>query len=227
MTIRFHFMLVAVVLSLSVQLLAARAPVTESGAIEFRFNNPREDVVVTYGQLAQRVVSSRAQFFGRLTASMQADLWTLHIQYFVEDRDELTARQLIVVADALRFIRSNPFSVAEDDPERTAKVDIPIANLARRALASFGAEEAFAAFAHLGPNDSTRLGVVEPMSQAVVGTGVMPDCECATTDDWCCVGPDCATSPTPKCHGAIDRCLPHSGCGRFWQSACNGLRRIV
>lgn len=198
--------------------------------IQFSFSNPRGDVVIAYARISAEYGVNRSQAFARLSPTMQADVWMLHLDYFLQDHDDLTVRQRAVIDEAIRFIESGPFKVAQESQAWIENVEIS-KHLGERALTAFGPDLAYETFAHLGPHDpysnlASFPGVGLPRFDAGASSpaplgGPMPDCECATDDDWCCVG-DCPTSSTPKCHPNLDHCMPHIGCGWFWQSACNG-----
>jgi hypothetical protein len=198
--------------------------------------NARGDVIATYGRISEASGAERGRLFSMMSPTMQADLWMLHLEYFLEDHEELTLRQRIVIHEAMGFITSGALSISRDDPEWPTRVQVPLNQLEFRMIAELGKALAYEAAAHLGPPetyswDSSVVHVVpmEHLDSQISKLRPKPldfDCECATTDDWCCVF-DCLTSPTPKCHPSSgippDSCTFNKGCGWLMQSSCNGM----
>ena len=200
--------------------------------LPFKTNNPRADVMVAYARISGQIGVNRSRMFDRLPPMMQADLWVLHLDFFVQDHEELTIRQRAVVYQAVRFIENDAFNTTPTEEARQARVATPLKSLVQRAIAEFGPALAYEAFGHLGPPDPYSTlgklqgiaipGVVQEAGVVARPSGTpLPDCECSTDSDLCCLG-DCPTSSTPTCHRNIDKCTPTTGCGWFWLSSCNG-----
>ncbi len=225
---RQRFLACFLLTSLATVSAFAVRPSRESSSPELSFSNPIANVITVYGQISQRSGPDRNSLFSRLPATMKADVWMLHLKYFLDDHYDLTPRQLGVVYEGAGFIAAGAFNVDRDDPSWNTKVNLPLKNFETRALAAFGGKLAFAAFAHLGAEEPDQImfttlpRVTLGSGDVSVAGGSMPACECSTQDDWCCVG-DCLTSPSPKCHAATDRCTPHTDCGWFFLSGCNGF----
>jgi len=198
-------------------------------------SNARGDVIVAYGRISEVSGSERGRLYSTMSPTMQADLWILHLQYFLEDHEELTVRQRTVIYEALRFIASGALSVKRDDPEWLTKVQEPASQLESRMIAALGYGLAREAAAHLGPPEAyiVNLSVVgryqdsQPPKLESQTSKFMPkplnaNCECSAGDDWCCVA-DCTTSPTPRCHAGMYECTETRGCGWLWLSACDGM----
>jgi len=217
-------------------LILATVPVfaAQQSSLPERLINARGDVIATYGRISEASGTERGRLFSMMSPAMQADLWVLHLEYFLEDHEELTPRQRIVIHEAIRFITSGALSISLDDPEWPTRVQMPLKQLELRMTAELGRRLAFEAAAHLGPSEAyiwnqSNVHVVTLQDAQISKLKPKPldfNCECATTDDWCCVF-DCLTSPTPVCHPSNgvppDSCTFTKGCGWFMQSACNGM----
>src|SRR5438128_2244818 len=82
--------------------------------VQFQLNNPRSDVLIAYARISEEFGSNRSRTFNRLSPSMQADVWVLHLDFFLQDHEELTIRQRAVIYDAIRFIASGPFEPTQN-----------------------------------------------------------------------------------------------------------------
>ena len=191
-------------------------------------NNSRGNVIVAYGRISEVSGSERGRLYSTMSPTMQADLWILHLQYFLEDHEQLTPRQRAVIYDAIRFLASGVLSIKRDDPEWQTKVQEPSKQLESRMKMTLGYSLAREATAHLGHPEPYIVSVTpvgqyqESHASRFIPKPLNATCECAAGDDWCCVG-DCLTSSTPRCHAGLYECIETRGCGWFWQDACDGM----
>lgn len=189
--------------------------------------NSRSEVIVAYGKISERSDMQRKMLFTTMSTSMRSDLWILNLEYFLEDHEELNARQRVVVYDLMRFLASGALSISHDDPEWRPMVQMPLKALEYHVKAALGDKLALEATAQLGPADYGSISALPPEVWGSPNRGVRSEtasCECSVSSDWCCVG-DCPTSPTPRCHRSGDPlgCTESTGCGFLWQYACDGI----
>lgn len=187
--------------------------------------NSPSAVVGTYAQLSTMAMAQRHATFGALPAPMKEDVWSLHLQFFLEDHPDLSSPERAVLLEALGFFASGALETDRSAPAWAARVEQPLRELEQhaRSLAS----------PQLVVRALTELGVPEPVRRLrLVGNarlqndfGDILDCECSTSSNYCCFL-DCATSPTPTCRrpqqGQFCAAQP-DGCGFGWMYPCNGI----
>ena len=177
--------------------------------------NPRAAVATTYAQLSTQRLMDRKALYATLPASMQSDLWALHLSYFLEEQQDLTPAERSLVFEALGLVEAGLLEMPRSSP-----ASISSAAEFDRHVRQLGSRRVFDAL--------TLLGGPE-IHIAVKAHGMETDwlpgdnCECATGWDLCCFG-DCPTSTTPNCHpSGRPWCIAVHGCGWLWRYDCDGI----
>jgi hypothetical protein len=153
--------------------------------------------------------ANQKELYFALPPSLRADVWTLHLEAFVQPESDLIAAQKSVVYEAIGLIAAGAL---DDDVQLPPEVEN--AFLAR-IRANFAPALATSIFASLGRTGRTRTGT--PGEKGRIGVNV-PECSCSTKSNWC----DSVTNPEPYCKTLL-RCMSTpDGCGTFWQYACDG-----
>jgi hypothetical protein len=199
------------------------AAVIAQQPVSVPLRNPEAAVVATYGQLSLMPMTQRRQLYAVLPAPMREDLWSLHLTYFLADHPELRAADRAVIFEALGLCQSGALETPESSSEWTARVSQPILQLAAHAKGAPGADILTSALTRLGGPDMPEVKSRQTLQTDDFGS---MDCECNTTNSYCCIGPECWTSPTPNCRRPQRpfRCAASAtGCGWVWSDPCNGI----
>jgi hypothetical protein len=168
--------------------------------------NNRQQLPRSYPDLAALPSAFRSAVYQELTPAERSAAWVAHL---VSHRaPTLTTEQSAVLRAAL-VLAADPTNFA-NRPAAPA-----VAELADRANAAFGIDQARAIFATLGPSDgaATRTSGTTSATAAtgVTAAAVAASCQCSTVSDYC--GGRCQSGG----------CTPRSpGCGFLYQYACNG-----
>lgn len=182
--------------------------------------NARAVVATAYAQLSTQPTAQRRAMYAAMPADMQADLWAIHLSYFLADHDDLRPEERAVILEALGIVQSGLLEIDRTSPAWAYSVGRATQQLDKHVQLS-GSKVVFDAL--------TRLGGPPVYSFAKAGslrTDYLPgdECECSTQDgDFCCFG-DCPTTTTPRCHrSGRPWCIPAHGCGWFWLGDCDGI----
>jgi hypothetical protein len=190
-------------LLVSLPILAQRAP-------RVPLREPFADVMAMYDRLSERDEAARQEFCAEVSASMKADLWTVHLAQYLDDHPELTASQQAIIHQALGLIATGIF---ERDMASKRVED----QLLGQIKAHFTPPVARDIFMRLGPSTRSRN---DGPGRRIVTNAL--DCDCSTESDWC----DTITNPNPKCKAPAtpQGCTPRSCCcGTLWLYSCDGL----
>jgi hypothetical protein len=187
--------------------------------ISVPLRNPRAAVDSTYAQIASRPLADRRSLYATLPASMQDDLWSLQLSYFLEEHPDLDPAQKALVFEALGLFQSGLLEADRSSATWRTSTLAAVEQLEGRARIE-GSKGLMDALSQLGGpeivNPTTRAGGIR--SEISVGG----ECECSTVSDYCCFL-DCPTSPWPNCHRTRPYCYPTHGCGLGWVYDCNGI----
>lgn len=177
--------------------------------------NPRAAVATTYAQLSTQRLMDRKVLYASLPASMQSDLWALHLSYFLEEQQDLTAPERSLIFEAIGLIETGLLELPRSSPESASS-----AAEFDRHVRQLGSRRVFDALTQLGgPELHFTVKAHGLRTEWEPGD----DCECSTDSDYCCFG-DCPTSTTPNCHrSGRPWCIAVHGCGLFWSFDCDGI----
>ena len=89
----------------------------QMSAADISLTNPRADVMAAYGRISQAAGLERKSLYADMPESMQSDLWLLHLQYFLEDHEELLPGQQAVIREAMQFVANGGLKMRMDNPE--------------------------------------------------------------------------------------------------------------
>ncbi|WP_405753472.1 bacteriocin fulvocin C-related protein (plasmid) [Streptomyces sp. NBC_00012] len=159
------------------------------------------DAVIAYNLEYRRAI------YRELPASARRQLWLEQLQRYRADHPSLTAEQhhaldhITAIAEkestfAPRRVASHSARKEEQDVKETA-------------VQAFGHDEAYAILASLGPS-------TPPDPLAITARPIA--CTCSDESDWC-------TNDTYCKKNASSCDVTGSGCGQFWEWACNGRCR--
>jgi len=185
----------------------------------------RDDVGRIYEDLQSSAPAERREIYGSLPAALKSAVWTKHFLDTLARHPELTVPQRDVIQFGLTLLKSNVLDTDPSDPNRAALVDAPLQELAARAQRVFTPELAYEVFADFGSR-TTPVDGAERLPAAASKTVRHPKpttstCECSLFSDYCQAfrggmnGWYC--SQIGGCY------LSSTGCGTFWEYACNGM----
>lgn len=179
----------------------------------------REEVLSYYDALADLTLQERKSLLSTLPASLQQDLWILHLQRFLAGHPELTIEQRSIVYEGIGLMAAG--LIESRDPN--VSVDARVQHLDRRARVTYSRALMAEAFIELGGPSPHRVDVAAANNRPFRATANSEgsECHCASTSDycdwWCGNNYFCALRmPGPR------GCTWHLGCGTFWQYWCDG-----
>lgn len=189
--------------------------------IAVELHNERADVLAVYAYVRTLSADEAKAHYRTQRAPMQEDLWSVHLERFVDQHPALTADQRAVIFEALGLLASGVIHEARDS---TGSAAVPayeaVSRLEYRAKTMLGRALAQEALSALVPTDSSaRVESPAANAHAIIRTDVgrYPPCDCSSESSWC----DSITNPTPKCKSG--GCTPYDGCGTFWLYMCDGI----
>lgn len=197
------------------------APSLLAQPVSVPLHNPQAAVVSTYAQLSAQRLADRRSLYATLPAQMQEDLWALHLSYFLADHPELTSEEKALVFEGLGLVESGIMEVDPASAEWRTNT-LASAHSFEGRVRKIGTKVLLEAF--------TRLGGPEITYPSAGAKGLRSDwqpggdCECNTTHDFCCLGPECSTTTTPNCRRPVRPwCIAGHGCGILLLEDCDGV----
>ncbi|MFS0697022.1 bacteriocin fulvocin C-related protein [Streptomyces nitrosporeus] len=162
----------------------------------------------TYAEVTAYPPAYRKAVHAASTPQVRARLWSDHLKAFEQARTELSPAQRAVLADA-RTIAGEPsnFVRAEGSTGPAQPLRGRLLELHRDAVDAYGAEQAYAMLASLGPDGAPPQGGGEVHV-------AIPDCGCSVRDPYCVLG---------RCEAGNGRCrVIVDDCGTFYAFDCDG-----
>ncbi|HWS71218.1 MAG TPA: bacteriocin fulvocin C-related protein [Thermoanaerobaculia bacterium] len=207
-------------LGILVALCAAPSLLAQS-AVSVPLRNPQAAVVSTYAQLSTQRLADRRSMYSILPAPLQADLWSLQLSYFLADHTDLPQAQKAIVFEALGLFQSGLFEVDRSSSAWRTSTLPALEQLEGRARKE-GSKILMDALTQLGGPEIIYPTIRANALRSEISVG--GECECNTTWDFCCFGPECSTSTTPNCRRTRPYCIGSAqGCGLGWAYDCNGI----
>lgn len=172
-----------------------------------QFRNDRAKVFAEYRFMSSLDLTSRKDYYGNLTPSMKTDLWTMHLDTFLKNHQDLTAGQKSVIYYAMGLLSAD--LVEDKDLQKDVKdeLDAQIAANFTRAMQAM-------IFREIGSHETIYSGV---RASARGVHALIDDCDCTQEHDWC----NDLTNPNYMCGNV--RCVLHYGCGTLWLYTCDGI----
>ncbi|RKG96092.1 bacteriocin fulvocin C-related protein [Corallococcus carmarthensis] len=143
--------------------------------------------------VSRHPVAYRKAIFAALSADQKVSLWREHIRQYVAAHPKLSTQQAAVLESVFARLTSELFSQAGH-----AQLDL----MEKQVKDAFGAEEAVAIVATLGPVEAPEA----------VPPALAPLCQCSRASPYC---------GSLACRAY--KCTTQSGCGTFYQFRCDGL----
>lgn len=199
-------------------LVLSISPVAQAGGrSQTPLRNARVEMVATFERLSKLPGDELRQEYRTLSAPVQEDLWTIHLERFLETHPTLTREQRAVVFEGIGLLASGVIEAARQPGNLTEDTYASLRAFEYRAKTVLPADLARAAFAAMSASDALRTAPDEPRKWQLTPNIGTPECDCSSDSDWC----NGVTNPTPKCKAA--RCTMVDGCGTFWLYVCDGL----
>jgi hypothetical protein len=190
--------------------------------------NSVDDVRAHYEALEGISVPERRNFLAALPASLQEDLWIVHLQRFLDEHPALTQEQRSIVYEGIGLMASGLVAARQANTEQVT--DERVIYFEGRVRRAFSKELAARAFYHVGgpPPVPNRSPARRGDKGLKVGTQWVCGqlCECSAASDYCQCG---WWEPLPcwkTCQAKIPGprgCVWQQGCGTFYQYWCDGV----
>jgi len=208
---------ISVCLIFVVSLFVAPTLIGQTHRVPFR-NDPSA-VIDSYDVLSSLDAAGQRRFIATLDTTLREDLWSQHIEIFLQHNPQLTPEQRSVAYEALGLVQSGVFEISRSAADWDIRVGQPLARLEHEARQVFTPAEARALLVELAPPAfSPRRDLRGRTDSAGRGRsdGFWDDCNCSSESNWC----DAVTNPDNSCKGP---CRAQHGCGTLWLYECNGL----
>ncbi|WP_212908514.1 bacteriocin fulvocin C-related protein [Streptomyces sp. TS71-3] len=201
---------------------AMAAPRSGPGAAAKWVRANMDRLPASYSDFGSYPMAYRRAIFNALSPTARAHLWTAHFEHYRKTHPGLSPAQAAFIDDASRLA---PRLITTGGDREALRA------LATRAVTTFGADEAGALLATLGPRESTQAS---PQAGGQAALQTVPKVAPRSADGtqaaaWWCedVGPECNTN-CEAITGCNDQCwgpcvCSSSGCGDLWLMECNGL----
>ncbi|HUR81166.1 MAG TPA: bacteriocin fulvocin C-related protein [Thermoanaerobaculia bacterium] len=187
----------------------------------------------TYDELQELAVPDRAAAVRQLPAESQASLWNEHLLRELAAHPEFSGEQRAVIQEAFALLTPQMFAVERSDARWAEEVGQPLERFTERARQLFEPRVARELFTQMGPavRDSARTPPRErsmwmprksASSSRRVATNEFPRCQCSIISDWCTDSSGLGMIYCAQTGGCY---FTSTGCGTFFQYACNGMCR--
>lgn len=162
----------------------------------------------TYSEITKYSVEYRRAIYDALPPSTRSTLWREHLRRYRAAHPELTEEQETALSRLEEYASlESTFTAPRTEGSAARRTD---ERIHAALVGAFGAREAYAIAASLGPDEGSGPGEAGALA---------PACSCSTASDYC--------SGTSYCRAVSGQChIQTSGCGALWQYRCNGLCHV-
>jgi hypothetical protein len=142
--------------------------------------NSRLEVVENYEGFSTIEVAKQRQIYSSMDPTMREDLWSLHIERFLEDHPDLSREQRAVAFEALGIVQSGIFEISRTNPEWMAQVGLPLSQLGDHARAVLTPAMAKMLLLEIVPaNHSVGMVGKSDRPHSIHVDGFMTTCDCS------------------------------------------------